>query len=155
MSRQCDGCGVPRWADCECYGPGAARREAEEAAAENCICNAGLGQRHVPLCEAVNSSPVDTAAPPQPSSPPAGEADDMSVAASGTPAAVGRLELGAPPDPAWLRQLAETLKLEAVLLEGHAETMRLPVSHRVLLAVSRMALASRALTLLADDLDAS
>lgn len=80
------------------------------------------------LSEALNSSPGDTAASPAPLSTPTGGAGTMPVAASGIPAAVGRLELGAAPDPVWLRQLAETLKLEAALLEGHGEAVHVRAS---------------------------
>lgn len=120
----------------------------EPAPEPACICGASPGQRHVPLCEAANSSPVDTASiPPVPLSSPAGEG------AAGDPSVVGRLELGAPPDPAWLRQLAETLKLEAALLEGYVGGLGRPATWRAVTAAGCMGAASRAILALADALD--
>ena len=59
----------------------------------------------------------------------------------------------AAPNPAWLRQLAETLKLEAAVLEGHADTLAgVPVLWMVLASQS-LGKASRQLLRLADALD--
>jgi hypothetical protein len=39
MTRACDSCGVPRHWECICFGPGAARRDMEEAAAEQAMAD--------------------------------------------------------------------------------------------------------------------
>lgn len=149
--------GQPRWpAACPRCG------ETNEPTPERCICGAGPGQRHVPLCEAAasRSSSADTAAPPAPLSPPADGADSTSGAAASGPPSAGRPELEdldigreASPNPAWLRQLAETLKLEAALLEGYVGALGRPATWRAVTAAGCMGAASRALLALADALD--
>lgn len=64
------------------------------------------------------------------------------------------------PNPAWLRQLAETLKLEAAVLEGHADTLaglpvlRLPAAWSpATLAAQSLGTTSGLLLRLADVLD--
>lgn len=64
------------------------------------------------------------------------------------------------PDPAWLRQLASTLKLEAAVLEGHADALAgVPVLRLqrawspMVMASQSLGTASRQLPRLADVLD--
>jgi hypothetical protein len=94
-----------------------------------CICGAGLGERHVPLCEAFGANVLN-------------------------------LDIGQEdrPDPRWLRQLAETLKLEADLLKGHSHAMPTNQPTRAavaILASIHMGQASDCLAQLADLIDAA